>query len=114
MSRVIAWIGRLWYGLMQVVLAAFAIAFVWEVIMSIWRNPKGFFQGIFLIAIGLGATGAFIRVDEVYSERWQRHRDLGHRVAHAALAFGAPLVVGLLGFWLFRGIWPEGPAFGSR
>ena len=64
-----------------------------------------------LLCVGACAIVTFIRIDEIYSKRWAGRMDLAHRVAHIAMALGAPIGVGIVGFFLFRGIWPEGVAF---
>jgi hypothetical protein len=111
-SRIVRWLGKVWYGLLAVLLAWVVITSLWNGwIVPIWTSPTVFLQCAYLIALLSYALVTFIRVDEKYSKRFPGRVGFGRRSFHAAMALGTPIAVLIVGFFTFRGIWPNGLAF---
>ena len=112
MSKFIAWLGSIWSALLAFVLGCLLVAGVWEGwVMPIWHNPRGFFQGVYILSLLVYALVSLFRIDESLSRKWPDRIGFFKRALHFAAAVGAAGAILTIGLFLFRGIWPEGVAF---
>ena len=112
MSHMIGWLGKAWHALLIVFVIWLVLGMIWQGwILPIWMNPRGFIQGVYIVGLDLYAVVRFIRLDEKYSRTIVANMGLWPRILQTAIVLGAPIAILLIGFFLFRGIWPDGIAF---